>query len=92
MKKSRFTEAQILAILAEGNDKPVVEVCREHNISAPTFYSWKSRYAGMNGEELRQKRNLEQECDRLKKLLAESMMDNAILKEAVQRLERVGKR
>jgi putative transposase len=91
MKKSRFTEAQILSILAEANDKPVVEVCREHNISTPTFYSWKSRYAGMSGEELRQKRTLEQDCERLKRLLAESMMDNAILKEAVQRLERLGK-
>ncbi len=58
MKKSRFTDTQILANLADANDKPVVEVCRLHNSSVPTFQSWKSRHAGMNGEELRQKRPL----------------------------------
>lgn len=92
MKKSRFTEAQILSILTEADDKPVVEVCKAHNVSTATFYTWKARYAGMTGAELREKRSSEQENARLKRLLAEALVDNSILKEAVVRLERLGKR
>lgn len=92
MKKSRFSDDQILSILAEAADKPVAQVCKDHNVSSATFYKWKAQFAGMTGAELKEKRTLEQECERLKRLLAETMLDNSILKEAVVRLERLGKR
>jgi putative transposase len=92
MKKSNFSEEQILSILSEAEDKPVVEVCRLRNVSTATFYTWKARYAGLTGSELKEKRTADQENARLKRLLAELLLDNSILKEAVVRLERLGKR
>ena len=92
MKKSRFTEDQILKILTEADSKPIAEVCRSHNVSTATFYTWKAQYAGLTGSQLKAKRTVEAENARLKRLLAEALIDNSILKEAVVRLESLGKR
>jgi putative transposase len=82
VKKSRFNEAQIIAILREqeaggGTD----EVCRRHGISQQTFYRWKAKYGGMQVSEAQKLKTLEDENRRLKKLLAESMLDVAALKD-----------
>ena len=82
MKTSRYTEGQILAILrqAEGG-MPVAELCRKHGISDATLYTWRSKYGGMEVSDARKLKTLEDENRRLKKLLAESMLDVATLRE-----------
>ena len=68
MRKSRFTEAQIMAILGEGEaGLPVAQVCRKHEISTATYYQWKSKYAGMSVSELKRVKELEAENARLKR-------------------------
>ena len=82
MKKSRFTEAQIIAVLrAQEAGSPTAEVCRRHGISQPTFYSWKSKFGGLEVSEAKRLKALDDENRKLKKLLAEQVMDNATLKE-----------
>ncbi len=82
MSKSRFSEQQMIAILKEHEaGMKTAEVCRRHGISQPTFYAWKSKYGGMDASEARRLKALEDENRRLKKLLAEQVMDNATLKE-----------
>lgn len=82
MRKSRFNEQQIIAILKEQEaGLSTAEVCRRHGISQPTFYSWKSKYGGMEVSEAKRLKALEEENRKLKKLLAEQVMDNATLKE-----------
>ena len=84
MKKSRFTEDQIIGVLKEHQAGiPTAELCRKHGISDATFYNWRSRYGGMEVSDARRLRSLEDENRRLKKLLAESMLDVATLKEAL---------
>lgn len=69
MKKSKFTESQMMAILAEGESGlPVAEVCRKHGISNATYYQWKSKYAGMSANELKRVKDLEAENRRLKRM------------------------
>ena len=82
MKKSRFTEAQIMGVLrqAEGG-LPVSELCREHGISSATFYKWRAKFGGMDASMMSQMKALEDENRRLKKLLAESMLDVSALKD-----------
>ena len=82
MKGSRFSEEQIIGILREveaGAKTP--EVCRRHGISDATFYKWKAKYGGLEISEARRLKSLEDENRRLKKLLAEAMLDNAALKD-----------
>ena len=82
MRKSRFSEQQIIAILKEQEaGMSTAEVCRRHGISQPTFYSWKSKFGGLEVSEAKRLKALEEENRKLKKLLAEQVMDNATLKE-----------
>jgi putative transposase len=83
MKKSRFTEVQIIRALKmqEEQGKKVSEVCRELGISEPTFHNWKSRYGGMGLSELTRAKELEQENARLKKIVADQQLSIDILKE-----------
>ena len=77
MRKSRFTEAQILSILGEGEaGLPVTEVCRKHGISTAAYYQWKSKYAGMSVSELKRTKELESENARLKRMYAELALEN----------------
>ncbi len=82
MKRSRFTEEQIIAILREQEaGLATAEVCRKHGISSATFYAWKAKFGGLDVSEAKRLKALEEENTRLKKLLAEAMLDNAILKD-----------
>ena len=82
MKRSRFTEEQIIGILREHDaGGQTVDVCRKHGISSATFYKWKAKYGGLEVSDARRLRSLEDENRRLKKLLAEAMLDNAMLKD-----------
>jgi putative transposase len=82
MKRSRFNEEQIISILKEQEaGMATAEVCRRHGISSATFYKWKSKFGGLDVSEARRLRSLEEENSRLKKLLAEAMLDNAVLKD-----------
>ena len=82
MKKSRFSEEKIIAVLkqAEAGVKPA-ELCRKHGMSDATFYNWKSKYGGLEVSEARRLRSLETENAKLKRLLADAMLDNAALKD-----------
>jgi putative transposase len=82
MKTSRFTEEQIIGILREQEaGAATAEVCRKHGISNATFYKWKAKYGGLEVSDAKRLRALEDENRRLKKLLAEAMLDNAMLKD-----------
>jgi putative transposase len=82
MKGSRFSEEQIIGILREQEaGAKTQEVCRRHGISDATFYKWKAKYGGLDVSEARRLKALEDENRRLKKLLAEAMLDNAALKD-----------
>jgi putative transposase len=82
MKGSRFSEEQIIGVLREHEaGAKAEEVCRRHGISSATFYKWKAKYGGLDISEARRLKSLEDENRRLKKLLAESMLDNAALKD-----------
>lgn len=83
MKQSRFTEEQMVEILKEGErgETTVEEVCRKHGIHKQTYYGWRKRYNGLSGDELQRLKQLEQENGRLKRALADAMLDNQILKE-----------
>jgi putative transposase len=87
MKKSQFTDDQIVSILqqVEKGDQKIAEVCREHNISENTFYRWRTRFGGMNTQEAARVRDLEKENARLKRLLAERDLEVDIIKELLQK-------
>ncbi len=82
MKRSRFSEEQIIGILKEHQaGLTAADLCRKHGVSDATFYKWRSKYGGMEVSEARRLKTLEEENKRLKKLLAEQMLDVATLKE-----------
>ena len=84
--KKRFTEQQIVGILKEGEASvPVKEICRKHNISDATFYTWRKKYRGMEAGDLRRLKQLEDENRKLKRMLADSMLDNDALKAALSK-------
>jgi putative transposase len=82
MKRSRFTEEQIIGILKEHEaGVPVADLCRKHGVSNASLYNWKAKYGGMDVSEARKLKALEDENARLKKLLADAMLDNSALKD-----------
>lgn len=86
MKKSRFTESQIVAILKEADSGlKVAEVCRKHGISQPTYYTWKSKYGGMGVSELKRVKELEAEHFKLKRMYADLAMENDALRELIEK-------
>ena len=86
MKKSKFSESQIVAILQEGEaGLPVAQVLRKHGISQATYYLWKRQYAGLGVSELRELRQLREENGRLKRIVADLSVDRQILQEIVSK-------
>jgi putative transposase len=86
MKQSRYSEEQIIAILREQESgAKTADVCRKHGISDATFYTWKAKYGGMDVSEAKRLRQLEDENAKLKKLLAEQMLDAAALRELLSK-------
>ena len=86
MKKSRFSEQQIIGILKEhAAGMTAAELCRKHGISDATFYKWRSKYGGMTVSDAKRLKAMEAENARLKKMLAEQMLDNSTLKEMLSK-------
>ena len=86
MRKSKFSETQIIAILkAVEAGKTVRDVCREHEISDATYYKWKAKYGGMEAADIRRLRELEEENRRLKHMYAELSLEHRILKEVLEK-------
>ena len=84
MKKSRFSEAQIVSILKQGDaGVPVKDLCRQAGISTATYYQWKSKYGGMEASDLRRFKDLEAENAKLKRMYAELALDNASMKDLI---------
>ena len=84
MRKSRFTESQILTILKEvEGGRKVADVCREYCVSQATYYSWKSKYGGMEASDIRRLKELEEENSKLKRMFANLSLENEALKDVI---------
>jgi len=86
MRKSKFTESQIVGILAEGESGLAVgDICRKHGISNATYYQWKSKYAGVSANELKRIKDLEAENGKLKRMYAELALENTAIRDVLSR-------
>ncbi|KAF7774142.1 putative transposase [Pseudoalteromonas citrea] len=86
MKKSKFSDSQIMAILKQSESGlPVPELCREHGMSSATFYKWRAKYGGMDASLMARMKELEEENRRLKKMYAEERLKAEIVQEAMQK-------
>jgi putative transposase len=86
MRKSRFTESQIVAILKQGEaGVPIAEILRQHGISKATYFQWQSKYAGASVDELKRLKELEAENAKLKRMYADLALENAAIKDVLSR-------
>ena len=86
MKKSRFTETQIISILKEADSGVLVkDVCRKHGISDATYYNWKSKYGGMSASDLKRLKETERELSQLKRMYADMALENRALKDLTEK-------
>lgn len=86
MRKSTFTESQIIQILkSHEQGRSAVDLCREHGISQPTFYKWRKQYGGMEASQVKRLRDLEEENRRLKQMYADLSLDHLILKDVLEK-------
>ncbi len=86
MRKSRFTESQIVGILKDGDDGvPLADVVRKHGISRATYFKWKSKYAGATVADLKRMKELEAENAKLKRMYADLALENAAIKDVLSR-------
>lgn len=86
MKKTKFTESQIIGILKEQEQgKKMIDICREHGISQATFYQWKSKYSGMDVNQLKRVKELEAQLAQYKKIVAEQTLHITVLKDIVEK-------
>ena len=83
-KESHFNDGQIIAVLKQAEaGTPVPELCREHGISQPTFYKWKSKYGGLDVQQLSKMKELEKELSQYKKIVAELTLENVVMKDVI---------
>jgi putative transposase len=86
MKKTKFTESQIIGMLKEQEaGKKVAEICRTHGISQPTFYGWKSRYSGLEVNQVKRMKEMESELSQYKKIVAEQTLHITVLKDVIEK-------
>ncbi len=86
MKKSRFTESQVVAILKQADaGRSVKELCREHGISEATFYNWKAKYGGLEASDLKRMKELEAENAKLKRMFADLALENRAMKDLIEK-------
>lgn len=86
MKKSRYTETQIVSILKQADaGMAIKDLCRKHGISEPTYYNWKSRYGGMEASDLKRTKELETELSKLKRMYADLALENQAMKDLIQK-------
>lgn len=86
MKKSKFSETQIVSILKEADaGLPVKEVCRKYGISSATYYNWKSKFGGMDASQLKRLKEIEQELSQMKRMYADMALENQALKDLIEK-------